>query len=162
MSTKDEFGLLPKQRIFVDLYLGGMFATQALRAAGYRNADAAKAAHRMLQRKAVRAYLKAERERLAKAAGMEKEVLVNWLCRVILTPIGRAADENRDLLEMEKVREYRDGRSVRRVRMVSKMAAVRQLVSLMGWGPPERREAKREGEDELTEIIRRVRKGNAP
>jgi hypothetical protein len=92
---------------------------------------------------------------------MDKEVLLTWLCRVILTPIGRVADENRDLLEMEKIREHKDGRSVRRVRMVSKMAAVRQLCALMGWGPPERREAARQDKDELAEMILRVRQARA-
>ncbi|RYG97059.1 MAG: hypothetical protein EON58_10650 [Alphaproteobacteria bacterium] len=42
MNGKDEFGLVPKQRKFADLYLGGMFATETLKHAGYREKSAAK------------------------------------------------------------------------------------------------------------------------
>ena len=161
MSAKDEFGLLPKQRIFADLYLGGMFATEALRAAGYRDADAAKAAHRMLKRKPFQAYLKTERERLAEKAGMKREEVVNYLCRVILTPIARADEDARDLLVSDQIRTLRDGQKVRRVRMVNKMAAVRQLCTMMGWNNPEKPEVTVFGipQDDLAEMIRRARAG---
>lgn len=158
MNGKDEFGLLPKQRLFADLYLGGMFATAALRQAGYRDIDTAKGAHRMLQRKEVRAYVKLQRERLAERTGIDREKVVMWLWRVIWTPIARAGEEERELLEWEHFLNYKDGRTSRRVRMVNKMAAVRQLCTMMGWNEPEREAASEGGESgELTEMIRKAR-----
>ena len=160
MSAKDEFGLLPKQRMFADFYLGGMFATEALRKAGYGDADAGKAAHRMLKRKAVQAYIRAERERLVEEAGMKREVLVNYLCRVILTPIARADEDARELLVSDRVRTLPDGQKVRRVRMVNKMAAVKQLCAMMGWNKPEVEEVRvSDGLAELAEMIRKARAG---
>ncbi len=158
MNGKDEFGLLPKQRLFADLYLGGMFATAALRQAGYRDQDTAKGAHRMLQRKEVRAYVKLQREKLAENTGIDREKVVMWLWRVIWTPIARAGEEERELLEWEHFHKYKDGRTSRRVRMVNKMAALRQLCTMMGWNGPEREEASEGGESgELAEMIRKAR-----
>lgn len=163
MSAKDEFGLLPKQRTFADFYLGGMFATEALRAAGYGDADAGKAAHRMLNRKAVQGYLRAERERLAEKAGVKREDVVDYLCRVILTPIARADEEARELLVSDRSRTLPDGQKVRRVRMVNKMAAVKQLCAMMGWNKPEKQKVTVFGvsQDELGEMIRKARAGGA-
>jgi hypothetical protein len=157
MNGKDEFGLSPKQRKFLDLYLGGMYATKALRAAGYDEKYANKHAHRMLQREDVRAYVRTQREQMAKDAALQRADLVKWLWRVIITPISQAIHES-DLLEYDRTRTLRDGTVRRRVRMVNKMAAIRQLTALMGWDKPEKPEVHA-GVDggELMEIVRRQR-----
>lgn len=152
MDGKDEFGLLPKQRMFADLYLGGMYATEALKAAGYREMKAAKGAYRMLQRKEIREYVKLQREKLAEKMGIQREDLVMYLWRVIWTPILHA-EEQSELLEFYREWTMRDGRTRKRVRMVNKMAAIKQLVTLMGWGELEKPEAV----SELGEIIRAER-----
>lgn len=116
-------------------------------------------AHQMLQRKEIRAYVKVQREKLAEKAGIEREELVWWLWRVIWTPI-KHAEEQSELLESHREWTTKDGRQRQRVRMVSKMAAVKQLVSMMGWGAPEKEEP--EGPGELAEMVRAARARKVP
>lgn len=146
------------QRKFADLYLSGMYATKALRMAGYGHEYANKHAHRLLQREEIKAYIKVQRERMAKETAMERAEVVNWLCRVILTPLARAENHHRDLLQYERIRVHRDGTTSRRIRMVDKMAAIRLLVRLMGWDRPEEVEVRADVRSpELEEVIRKAR-----
>lgn len=161
MNGKDEFGLVPKQRKFAELYLNGMYATHALKAAGYRSRDTAKAAWLMLQRPGMRAYVKAQRERMAEINGIEREELVAWLWRVVRTPISEVG-ENSDLLEGEMIRNYQNGTTVKQVRMVSKLGAAKQLAKMLGWNEPEKHEVEVKTPGQVMgEMIERIRARNA-
>jgi len=129
-------GLNHRQRKFAEHYLDGHFAKQAAILAGYSQDNAARIATRLLRTPAIAAYLTAERDRLCAESFYSRRLLVDWLWKVIHT----SADDVRqgdNIIQELTIRETADGTRTRRVKMVNKLAALRQLARMHGFDKPE-------------------------
>jgi len=129
-------GLNLRQRKFADHYLEGHFAKHAAVLAGYSEDNAARIATRLLKTPAIAAYLTTERDRLCGEAFYSRRLLVDWLWKVIHT----SADdiqEGDNIIQELTTRETADGTRTRRIKMVNKLAALRQLARMLGFDKPE-------------------------
>jgi hypothetical protein len=88
----------------------------------------------MLRNVQVSAYIAAERKRMAAAGEIARDEIVGFLAKVIRTPIGEVTAGSR--LAQEYHEETTDHGTRKRVKMIGKMDAVRQLCSMMGWNAP--------------------------
>jgi len=81
-------GLIRRQRRFADLYLSGMSADQAYIHAGFKDKCPATAASRLLARNGpLNVYIAARRKHLAGPGQLAKWEVVDFLCRVITSPL---------------------------------------------------------------------------
>ncbi len=128
-------GLNHRQRIFADLYLAGHFANKAAIHAGYSAENASRIATRLLKTPAVAAYIAGERQRLASESFYSRRLLVDWLWKVIHTSIDDVREGNNIVQEIT-TREAA-GTLTRRIKMVNKLAALRQLARMQGYDKPE-------------------------
>jgi phage terminase small subunit len=132
MSTKDEHGLNPRQKKFVDLWLEGMAAGPAYTKAGFSANGADQAARNLLRKTQIVAYVESERQRLGEMSALKKWEAVAHLTRVIKTPIGEV-DEKSDLAQEFQVSEFGT-----RIKMMSKMDAFEKLAKMLGWYEPDK------------------------
>jgi len=129
-------GLNSRQRDFADFYLSGHFAKQAAILAGYSADNASRIATRLLKAPAIVAYLSAERDRLAVESFYSRRLLVDWLWKVIHSSPDDI-QEGDNIIQELTIRELANGERVRRVKLVNKMAALRQLARMHGYDKPE-------------------------
>jgi phage terminase small subunit len=156
MSTKDHHGLTARQKRFCDLYLSGMAAGRAYEAAGYKqrgdNADAA--ASRLTGNDRVSTYLKAERKAFSDLHRWERFQLLDFYQAVLETPVGRV-DESSDLAQEVMTDEVGEAIIRKKVKMVPKMEAAREMAKIMGWYSPEKVEV--DASDTLKAMLRTIR-----
>lgn len=122
---------------FADLMLTGtLSATRAYRQAGFTAiGHAAEAnASRMLRNADVMQYMESERAKLRSKGEIERDEIVGFLAKVLRTPVGELTPDS--VLAQEYLDEVTEDASRRRVKMVSKMDAVKQICSMMGWNAP--------------------------
>lgn len=158
MSTKDENGLNPREKRFADLVIGGTPGGRAYEQAGYaaRGASADTLASRLLRKIKVSAYIKAERKAISEQARIDKWQAMDFLQDALLTPVGQVTADS--ILAQEVVTDSLDGATLRtKVKMVSKLDALKQLASMLGWNAPEKKEI--DVSDRLAEMVRLTRKG---
>lgn len=148
--------LNPRQQAFADLVLAGTPAGRAWEQAGFqaRGHSAEVQACKALKNPKIRAYLKAERARLAKDGQFERSNLVDYLVKVIRTPIGEL--DGGSPLVQEFVEENGENGTRIRVKMANKLQAAKQLAEIMGWAKPQ--EVKLDLSEKLSDIIARVRR----
>jgi len=129
-------GLNHRQREFADHYLSGNFAKQAAILAGYSADNASRIATRLLRTPAIAAYIADERQRLAVESFYSRRLLVDWLWKVIHTSPDDV-QEGDNIIQELTIRELANGDRIRRVKLVNKMAALRQLARMHGYDKPE-------------------------
>lgn len=164
-GTKDEDGLSPRQRKFVELFLCGpkgepMPAGRAYEAAGYASrGDAADVcASKMLRTPKVAAFVKRRRREMAEAAQIEKWELIDFLTRGLRTPVGEI-NEDSDLAQEVIEDEIAEQVVKRKIKMVGKLECAKQLATLLQWNAPVKVEL--DSTAELAELVGLVRKGPA-
>ena len=132
--------ITPQQEKFIELYLSNEKEIgAAYKKAGYtakNTASAAAGASRLLKRPDIQAAIEARRQKLREAAHMSRMDVVGFLCDTIKTPVGEI-DENHKLAQ-EHSAEESESRSSSRIKMPSKLEAVKILVGMMGWNEPEK------------------------
>lgn len=132
--------LNPQQEKFIELYLGNeKDAGSAYIKAGYTaktKATAHTGASKLLKKPAIIAAISSRREKLREAAHLSRMDVVGFLCDTIKTPVGQI-DENHKLAQ-EHSAEESEQRSSSRIKMPSKLEAVKILVQMMGWNEPEK------------------------
>ena len=158
-ATGESHALTPRQRRFADLYLTGMPAGQAYTRAGFKDQSPASAASRMLARNVpLGAYIAAERRRMADQSRLSKWQVIDFLCRVITTPVHGLPD-NSDLIQEHVTISSAKGDILRvRVKMISKIDAIKQLNVILGWSIPDRPGETTEAEA-FSEFFRKLRNG---
>lgn len=173
MSASEE--LSPREAAFVEAYLSGgkdgkpMPAGRAYEAAGYkaRGASADTLGSRMLRKVEVSRYVekrrieianaeREERRKLAEAAQIQKWEVIELLGRALKTPVGDV-DETSDLAQEVTTDEVGEAVIRKKVKMVDKLGAAKQLATLLNWNAPVKVEV--DGMAELAELIGLVRKG---
>ncbi len=144
--------LSESQRLFVEHVLAGMEHSYAYGLAYPRAAPRFRKspAARLLRNPVVREYLlqrraEIDRQTMKTAIAARQEIL-EFLTAIIRTPVG-AVDERSRLCQAFKGRQ---------ARMPGKLAAVGQLVKLMGWDHPPKVEEKK---DEVLDLLERIRAG---
>jgi hypothetical protein len=118
-----------KQTVFAQGVAAGSSPTQAYLAAYGRNhgSDAAK----QLKRPGVAEEIERLRAANRESCQLERKDLVDYLTAILFTPVAHVDAEH---LLAESYDAYRDGdREWVKVKMVSKMEAVRTLCRMMGW-----------------------------
>lgn len=121
--------LTSKQTVFAKGVAAGSSPTQAYLAAFGRNhgSDAAK----LIKRPYVAEEIERLRASNREACHLERKDLVDYLTAILFTPVARVDAEH---LLAESYEAYRDGGKERvKVKMVSKMEAVKTLCRMMGW-----------------------------
>jgi len=158
-ATTEFPGLTFRQRRFADLYLTGVPADQAYTRAGFKDQSPASGASRLLSRNAeLNAYIAAERKRMADQCRLAKWQVVDFLCRVITTPVHGLPD-NSDLIQEHVIISSAKGDVLRvRVKMISKIDAIKQLNILLGWSIPDKPGETTEAEA-FSEFFRKLRNG---
>ena len=144
-----------RQKRFADAYLQGQPAGRAWEMAGYRSRGSAAdvKASQALKHRTIRHYIKQEQQVLNEAARIDREQLLDWLCRVVLTPIGHV-DEHSDLPQRYK-RQVEDGKTTYLdISMPSKIDAVKMICHLCGFGPPSGDEKQ---QDPLCSLLLKLR-----
>lgn len=129
--------LTPRQKRFADEYLKGTPAGRAWERAGYRARGAAAdvEACRALRLRSIKTYLDQERAMLLESARIERKQLLDWLERLIFTPIGKVT-EHSDLPHAFSMRVDKQDITYLDIKLPSKIEAVKMVCHLMGWGPP--------------------------
>lgn len=148
--------LNPRQRRFAEAFVGGLSASRAYQAAGYKAEGhaAESAASKLLRRSDVAEFVLTLREEAHAASKMAREELVRYLSEVILTPIGEV-DESSPLVQEMTTQTRADQILITSLKMVSKIEAARQLCLICGWHTPQ---AVSRGVDErLAEIVKVIR-----
>lgn len=126
-------GLNPRQRTFADLYLSGVPATRAYTRAGFQSQSASSNAYRLLAHPSVAAYIAAEQKRMADESRLQKWQVIDFLCRVITTPVHGLPDDS-PLIQEHVTMSSANGDFTRiRVKMISKLDAIKQLYLFLGW-----------------------------
>jgi phage terminase small subunit len=148
--------MTPKQKKFADLRLEGLPAGIAYSQAGYSSAHPRVDARKLLKHETVAAYIAAQQEILNERCLLNQVQVMNYLTHVIMTPIGRLDEESplaqefsNDLVGKETMRK--------RVKMIGKMDAIKQLCNMMGWNAPQQHHV--EVSSELAEMVRKARAG---
>lgn len=148
--------LSPKQKKFADLRLEGLPAGIAYLQAGYSTAHPRPSARKLLKNETVAAYIAAQQEILNERCLLSQVQVMNYLTHIIVTPIGRL-DEESPLTQEYSVDLVGKETTRKRVKMVGKMDAVKQLCTMMGWNAPQQHEVT--ATSELAEMIRKARAG---
>jgi hypothetical protein len=151
--------LNPRQQAFADAYLSGVPAGRAYVAAGYTKNKAAAdvEASKMLRKPAVKAYLKACREKLDKVAEVTREEVLKYLSDIIRTAPG-TLDETSPLVQEYLINEIAGGVIQRRVKMPCKLDACKIICRMMGWEAPQQVEVA--ADDALTSLLLKIRSGS--
>ena len=147
----------PRRHKFAMLILEGVPAGRSYERAGYqqRAARADSAGHKLRHHPEVSAFIAHELERQRESAQITRKELIAWLCAIIRTPIGDL-DADSPLVQEFFTEEIGDSKMIRkRVKMVQKMDAVKQLCSMMGWTGPEKLELSTS--DSLAGLLKRIR-----
>jgi hypothetical protein len=84
----------------------------------------------------IAAFIRREQRAAAEANRLERWQLVDWLQRVIRTPVGEI-DAASPLAQEFEESTTAAGVARRRVKMVDKLEAAKQLAALLGWTAPE-------------------------
>ncbi len=147
----------PRQRLFADFVFSGVDSSEAYRRAGYKaKTPGAKAAcaSRLLKSAKVSAYLEDLNRLAAKGAVKTKHEVMEWLSRVLeADPTRRDCDP---ALMQECVREeIGDAVAVTRIKLVSKMEAVKELAKMLAWYEAAKLEVS--ATDELAEALAKMR-----
>lgn len=155
---RDDHGLTPREKKFADLVLldEKIPAGRAYEKAGYKSTGRAAnvCACKMLARANIKAYIRGERQRMAEADQFQKWQLIEFLGRVITTPVGRV-DEMSDLAQ-EVIRDEIGEEVARtRIKIVPKLEAAKQLATLLNWNAPE--EIKLDASDRLAGLLQKIR-----
>ena len=146
----------PRRQKFALLILEGVPAGRAYEQAGYHQhgARADSAGHKLRHRPEVAAFIAHRQESLQQSAQTTSEQLAEWLVAVIQTPCGNLDGTSR-LVQKYHCEEIGGIVIRKRVEMVSKLDACRQLAVLMGWNKPERVEFT--AAEQLAELIQTIR-----
>lgn len=131
-----------KQKVFARLVFQGMNQREAYRQA-YGRAEGSDAtcdanASRLLRNAKVKEYLAALNGKAERAAVLSKQERMEWLTRVVTTPVGEV-DERSDLCQ-----EAVESDQGMKVKMPGKIEAIRELNRMDGAYEPERVEVKSE------------------
>ena len=155
MNTNGKL-LNPRQKAFADFFIIGIPAGRAWEKAGYfaRGNAAEVEASKALKKPKFKAYIRAERARLEKEGQFERSNLVDYLVKVIKTPVG-GLDGGSPLVQ-EYIEENSETGTRLRVKMANKLQAAKQLAEIMGWNKPQ--EVKVDLSEKLSDIIARVRR----
>lgn len=131
-----------KQKAFARLVFRGMNQRDAYRAAygreGVKDATCDANASRLLRNAKVKEYLSTLNGKVEDAAVMSKQARMEWLTRVVTTPVGEV-DEKSDLCQEALASDQGT-----RVKMPGKIEAIRELNRMDGAYEPERVEVKSE------------------
>ena len=128
---------------FCQAIVDGMNAGDAYHAAGYRcTRDTARAnGARLLTNANVRARISKLRGRCEQACQMTREDVIRYLSRAIRTPVSEIGPN--DPLAQEVTVDSVGKNIVRtRIKIVSKMDALKQLAAMCGWNAPEKIEVE--------------------
>ncbi len=140
--------LTSKQSAFAHGVASGASPTQAFLAAYGR--DHASDAAKQMKLPYVAGEIERMREINRAACDLERKDLVTYLTTILFTPVGRV---DADHLLAESYEAYRDGAKERvKVKMVSKMEAVKVLCRMMGWWEPE----KDPEDNKLTIVLKKM------
>jgi hypothetical protein len=126
--------LTRKQTAFAEGIAAGASPTQAFQAAYGRKNTAEAAKNTRIP------HIEAEIERMREAnrniSALERKDLINYLKAILFTPVAWVDAEH---LLAESYEAYRDGTKERvKVKMVSKIEAMKTLCRMMGWWEPEK------------------------
>lgn len=180
MKTEDEDnldGLNSRQALFVEAYLSGMPAGRAYEKAGYKvrgNTADVQASQLLRNPKVARAVAAGKKEN-RELAKMTREQAVDWLVETLLTPVADIDETHRLAQEVttEEVSsgaprgELKRGQSPsgneasgpmilrKKVKMVGKIEAMKQLAAMCGWNAPE--ELKHTADDTLLAFLKGLR-----
>lgn len=155
-AAKDEFGLSFRERKFAEAFTGGMPAGRAYEKAGYqaRGNSAESLASKMLRKDKLKAFVLAERRRMAEADQFQKWQLIEFLTRAITTPVGRV-DEDSDLAQEVTRDEVGEMVARTRVKSVGKLEAAKQLATLLNWNAPEK--ISLDASEQLAGLLQKIR-----
>lgn len=128
--------LNPKQKRFADYYLAGETAGGAYVKAGYSKNGADAAACKLLRIAKVAEYVEAEREKLSEASRWKRYQLLDFYQTVLETPVGDV-DETSVLAQEFTTEEVGEAIIRKKVKMVGKMDAAKELAAMLGWKQPE-------------------------
>ena len=145
-----------RQKKFADLRLEGLPAGIAYIQAGYSSAHPRTEASKLLKNEKVATYIARQQELLNEQCLVNQVQVMNYLTHIIMTPIGRL-DEESPLTQEFTADPTPNGGIRKRVKMVSKMDAIKQLCTMMGWNAPQQHEVQ--ASSELAEMIRKARAG---
>ncbi|MBT9449981.1 terminase small subunit [Akkermansia glycaniphila] len=139
--------LTEKQKEFARLLVEGKLSKpdayrKAFSKKGMKDATASKAASRLSKNVELCRYMDSLNADLDKAAILSKQQRMEWLSRVVTTPIGDVGQES-DLCQEFSTTESDMGSSVK-VKMPGKIEAIRELNKMDGAYEPERVEVKSE------------------
>ena len=156
MSQKDEHGLSGREKKFADFVLRDVPAGRAYEKSGYtaRGASADSLGCKMLRKDKVKAYIRGERQRMAEDDQFQKWQLIEFLGRVITTPVGEV-DEMSDLAQEVTRDEIGEEVARTRIKIVPKLEAAKQLATLLNWNAPE--EIKLDASDRLAGLLQKIR-----
>jgi len=156
-NQSDKEGLSPRHRKFADLFIGGMPAGRAYENAGYsaKGNSAVVCAGKLLTNVNVKAYVRKRRRELAEADQFEKWQLIEFLTRIITTPVGQV-DENSDLAQEVTRMEIGENVVQTKIKIAGKLEAGKQLATLLNWNEPEK--ITLDATDRLASLMERLRK----
>jgi phage terminase small subunit len=131
-TTEKPPAMTARAKRFADLHLSGMPAGRAYTKAGYSATgnSAEAAASRLLRNVQVSRYIVLERKRMQGAGEIERDEIVGFLAKVLRTPVGEVTEGS--VLAQEYTDEVSETGARKRVKMVGKMDAVKQLCTMLG------------------------------
>jgi len=138
-ARKKSQEITPAISKFIDLYLANpQNAGQAYIDAGHKVklASARVIACNKLQAPEVIAEIKKRQSKMQEAAHISRMEIVGFLADTIRTPIGKI-DEMHRLTQEHSVDEVGDMTMKTKIKMPSKLEAIKILNSMMGWNAPE-------------------------
>ena len=128
---------------FCQAIVDEMIAGDAYRNAGYKcsNSTARSTGARLLTNANIRARIRELRDKCGQACEMTREDVIRYLSRAIRTPIAEIGPN--DPLAQEVTVDRLEGGTVRRrIKIVSKIDALKQLAYMCGWNAPEKIEVE--------------------
>ena len=143
-----------RQKKFCELYVQLNNAGRAYREAGYSEKGADQSANTLLRKPEIKEEVRAARARNNALCRMEKIEAMQFLADVIRTPINQCDGDSPLVQAVDETEGEGKGGSWRRrkVVMVSKMDALKQLAQMCGWNEPEK--AHLTITDSLRELMR--------
>jgi hypothetical protein len=125
-----------RQEVFAQLVATGVPRSQAYTQAGYKPSPFH--ANRLANFGLIKAKIQELRASQKAKAEFTRDDLRKWLIAAITTPVDEI--NAKSPLCQEVITMTRNGRTMNRMRAVSKLEAAKQLATLCGWNAPDRRE----------------------
>jgi hypothetical protein len=126
-QPKDEFGLTPARRRFLDAYLSGLKVPDAAGVAGV----AQKEGWKILRLPESREFLEHHWKEKAADERFSRNETIAHLVEAILTPVGDI-DETSPLAEVVETRVGPDGEESQKVKAISKIECLKMLNRMLG------------------------------